>query len=449
MSVDELLKRFSADYAQRPAMVWRENVYTYEWLVKRALSCGDKLAGERHVVSLEADYSPEAVAALFGLLRAGCVVVPLAPELPARKRDEYMDIAQVSLRSRWTGDQIHFAMEERGRRAEHPLLASLLEEGSGGLVLFSSGTTGKSKAAVHSSERLLRKFRTAGRSSRTIPFMLFDHIGGLNILLQTLASGGCLYVAEDRSPHEVCRLIERHRIEVLPTSPTFMRLLLISGVCQHYDLSSLQVVSYGSEVMPPHTLALWNKQFPGVRAVQAYGMSEIGVLRTRSASSESLSFSIADSELQYRIVDGLLELKSGTAMLGYLNAPSPFTRDGWLRTGDEAIVEGNDIRILGRRSELINVGGEKVYPAEIESVIEQMDSISEVAVTAEPSAITGQLIKATVRLRQEIGLKELRGMIRAYCLEHLPPYKIPQKIEVTTEPLISNRMKKVRRPHSI
>ncbi|KAG2965024.1 hypothetical protein PC120_g27294, partial [Phytophthora cactorum] len=155
-------------------------------------------------------------------------------------------------------------------------------------------------------------------------------------MLQSLSSGGCLCVIPDRSPVEVCRTIEKYRVQALPVSPTFMNLMLLSEIYREFDLSSLEVVSYGSEVMPEALLAAWNRQFPHVRSVQAYGMSELGILPTRSKDSGSLLFTVRDEEVRYRIVDGLLEIQTKTAMIGYLNAPSPFTEDGWLQTGDEA-----------------------------------------------------------------------------------------------------------------
>ena len=84
-----------------------------------------------------------------------------------------------------------------------------------------------------------------------------------------------------------------------------------------------------------------------------------------------------------RIIDGNLQIKAESAMLGYLNAPSPFTEDGWFITGDEVLQKGDYIKILGRRSEIINVGGEKVYPAEVESVIQELDFVSDVEIYAE------------------------------------------------------------------
>src|SRR5581483_4450949 len=97
-----------------------------------------------------------------------------------------------------------------------------------GLVLFSSGSSGKPKGAVHDLAALLRKFERPRPALRTLAFLLFDHIGGINTLLHVLASGGCLVTVTDRSPDGVLAAVERHRVELLPTSPTFLNLVLLS-----------------------------------------------------------------------------------------------------------------------------------------------------------------------------------------------------------------------------
>lgn len=444
-----LMERFER-FDSRPSFVWQDKGYSYAWLVKQVAVVREQLQQEgiaQCVVSLEEDYSPYAVAAMLALFEQGCIVIPIDKKLVEAKMLEYLDIAEAQTRMKAGEAGIEIRLY-RQSAAEHPLLQSLLLEGVPGLIIFSSGSTGKSKAAVHRLDRLLHKFQVEGRPKRTIPFMMFDHIGGMNTLLQTLANGGCLYILEDRSPEHVCRTIERYRVEALPVSPTFLNLLLLSGVYQDFDLSSLEVVSYGSEVMPENTLTAWNAQFPTVRTVQAYGMSELGILQTKSKGSDSLLFSLKNDEVKFRIVDGMLEVKAATAMVGYLNRPDPFTEDGWLRTGDEVVAEGEYIRILGRRSEIINVGGEKVYPAEVESVLQLISAIEEVVVSSEPSGITGQLVKATVKLRteREHSLSELRRQIWDFCRDKLPAHKIPQKIVITRESLTNERMKKIRLP---
>jgi acyl-CoA synthetase (AMP-forming)/AMP-acid ligase II len=145
-----------------------------------------------------------------------------------------------------------------------------------------------------------------------------------------------------------------------------------------------------------------------------------------------------------RVVDGLLEIKARSAMLGYLNAPSPFTEDGWFRTGDAVEVDGDYIRVLGRRSESINVGGEKVYPAEVENTLQAMDGVKEVVVSGERNAITGAVVKARVRLETAETVGEFRVRMRAFCEGRLPRFKIPQKVVLVADELASERFKKIR-----
>src|SRR6185369_16038370 len=94
-----------------------------------------------------------------------------------------------------------------------------------------------------------------------------------------------------------------------------------------------------------------------------------------------------------------LWIRSSWAMLGYLNAPSPFDDEGWFNTGDLVETDGEYVRILGRKSDIINVGGQKVYPAEVESVVLEMDNIVDAIVTGRPSPVTGHVVVAKVLLR--------------------------------------------------
>ena len=132
-------------------------------------------------------------------------------------------------------------------------------------------------------------------------------------------------------------------------------------------------------------------------------------------------------------------------MLGYLNAPSPFTKDGWFKTGDAVEVDGEYIKILGRKSELINVGGEKVYPAEIESVMQEMNEIQEVAVYGEKNPIIGNIVCCNILLSEAIEINELKKRIRNHCIKKIESYKIPIKINIVKEQQHSERFKKMRK----
>ena len=311
-----------------------------------------------------ADYSPAAVSCLLALMQLGTIVVPLA----WGSRDQHGEFGRIAM----IEHQVEIDGQERQRvhpvaaRRSHPLLDQLRAAGQAGLVLFSSGSTGQARAILHALPKLLEKFQPPRRRWRTVSMLLFDHIGGFNTLLYTLANLGCLIVPTRRSPAGVCEAIQTHRAELLPTSPSFLNMLLLTEDHRRYDLSSLKLVTYGSELMPERTLRLVNAALPGAEFQQTYGLSELGILRSKSLANDSLLLQVGGEDYETKIVDGTLRIRSACSMLGYLNAPSPFDQDGWFDTGDAVIQEGEWYRILGRESQVINVGGQKVYPAEVE-----------------------------------------------------------------------------------
>jgi acyl-coenzyme A synthetase/AMP-(fatty) acid ligase len=249
---------------------------------------------------------------------------------------------------------------------------------------------------------------------------------------------------QDRSPDVVLKAVERYAVELLPTSPTFINLILLSEAYKRHDLSSLQTVTYGTEPMPESTLKRFHAALPDIRLQQTYGLSELGILRSKSKSSDSLWVKIGGEGFETRVVEGILQIKAHSAMLGYLNAPSPFTGDGWFVTGDRVETDGDYMRILGRESEMINVGGEKVHPAEVESVIQEMDNVEAVTVFGEKNAIVGNIVRAKVKLLQPEDSNEFTLRLKRYCRERLKPYKVPVKVEVSSDRQYSDRFKKTR-----
>jgi acyl-coenzyme A synthetase/AMP-(fatty) acid ligase len=429
------------------AIVWRDQPYSYAWLLDAVAEQGRALDAHGvhpgSVVSLEADFSPTSVAMLLALVDRSAVLVPLTDTVQEKKL-EFREIGQVkSMIMIDAGDRARF--DSTGRTAAHQHYRTLRERDHPGLVLFSSGSTGASKAAVHDLSFLLTKFTVPRQSKCTITFLLFDHIGGINTLLYTLSNAGCIVALSDRGPDAVCKAIERHGVQILPTSPTFLNLLLLSEAQKRYSLKSLELVTYGTEAMPESTLKRFCAAFPHVRMQQTYGLSEVGILRSKSRANDSLWVKVGGEDYETRVVDGLLEIKAKSAMLGYLNAPSPFTADGWFKTGDAVEVDGEYFRILGRRSEMINVGGAKLFPIEVENVIQQMDGVEDVAISAERNPITGHIVKARVKLSTNESLPDFRKRMNAFCRDRLERFKIPQKVELVGETMHGARYKKMRR----
>lgn len=445
MYIDYMRERF-AEAGESDALIWRDEAYSYAYLDRELQSSIDVLevaeveAGT--VVSLEADFSPKSIAMLLALIERGCIIVPLSSSVEAKK-PEFRETAQIELIIT-IDDTDYVDVATTGVVVDHEILIGLKSKGHPGLVLFSSGSTGKSKAAVHDFVPMLEKYKVPRHSLRTITFLLFDHIGGVNTLLYSLSNAGCVITVSDRRPETICRAIQNFQVELLPTSPTFLNLLLVSEAYANHDMSPLKIVTYGTEVMPESTLQRFHALFPEVRLLQTYGLSEVGILRSKSKSSDSLWVRVGGEGFETRVVDGMLEIKAKSAMLGYLNAPSPFTEDGWFITGDAVLVDGDYLKILGRKSELINVGGEKVYPAEVESVIQLMEGVEDVAVKGRPHPMTGHIVSACVRLSTDESLAEFRRRLNEHCRDHLQRFMIPQRVELVDESMHGERFKKMR-----
>ncbi|MDR2407238.1 MAG: fatty acid--CoA ligase family protein [Bacteroidales bacterium] len=445
----QILRDLFQKNSDREAVVWNDHIYHYDELLQKLDYWGHFL--DEHeivsgsVVALQADFSPNAAALMLALVERKMIIVPLTKSVAAKK-EEFLEIAQCEIEITLSElDDVtinHF--ENVSNNHEHYL--TLRTRNHSGLVLFSSGSTGKSKAAVHDFEFILEKFTVPRKPLRTISFLLYDHIGGINTMLHTFYNGGCLITVSERTPDAVAKTIEKYNVDLLPTSPTFLRLLLISDTVKKYSFQSLQLITYGTEPMPESTLQQLHETFPNIKIQQTYGLSELGILRSKSKDSDSLWVKIGGEGFETRVVDNILQIKSKSAMLGYLNAPAPFTDDGWFVTGDMVEVDGEYIKILGRKSELINVGGQKVYPAEVEAVIEELPEIISATVFGEDNAITGKIVCARVQLSNNISesQRELTKHIRQHCKKHLESFKIPMRIDFIETNNHSERFKKLR-----
>lgn len=446
MALDYLLKTFERG-TDEDAVIWRDQVMSYGQLMDCITSSIALLERNQiapgSVVLLEADFSPQSIAMMLALIQSNCIVVPIAHPTPA-KREQFKHIGEVEV-SITLDEQDQAHIEHSHTTAKHELLQKLKQGNRPGLILFSSGATGQPKAVVHDFLAYLERFNRPGHRLRTLNFLLFDHVAGLNTLFYTLSQAGCVVTVQDRTPESVLSTIEAHRVQLLPTSPTFLNLMLLSGIHNQYDLSSLELVTYGSEVMPESTLTRFREAFPGVHIYQQYGLSEMGVARSKSKSPDSVWVTLNSPEFEVRVRDGMLEVKSASAMLGYLNAESPFTEDGWFKTGDAVEVDGEFFRILGRKSEVINVGGEKVFPIEVENVLLEMNGVVDVKVIGVSNPIIGNMVKATVRLSTSETAAEFSRRMHEFCKDRLLAFQIPQKVVLVNDDMHSERFKKLRR----
>ena len=131
-------------------------------------------------------------------------------------------------------------------------------------------------------------------------------------------------------------------------------------------------------------------------------------------------------------------------MVGYLNAPNPIDEDGWMCTGDRVEVDGEYFRILGRQSDMINVGGQKVFPVEVETVLLEADNVVEAAVYGAKHPMLGNVVHARITLGEPEDRRALTERLRAHCVGRLAKFKMPVRFHIADADQHSVRFKKVR-----
>jgi acyl-CoA synthetase (AMP-forming)/AMP-acid ligase II len=435
------------EFRGREALIEGETTLTYDELIEQVDQLAERFrswgvtAGD--CFAFMGDYSIPNVTRFVTALVEGLVAVPIA----VKAADEVTRALEAVPRDWYAGADCRLdqAPERILPATHHPLLEQLRERRHPGIIILSSGSTGTPKVVLQDASMLLERFRHPRNAYRSLVFLLPDHIGGVNNLFSMLTCGSTLVIPKNRTPEEICELIESRKVSSIPVTPTFLNLLLISGAHKEYDLSSLKVISYATEVMPQHTLEAATKAFPGVRFVQIYGSSELGVFRCKSKDDASAFVSLKGDGVELQVREGRLWVKGMDSMLGYLSGePSGFDEDGWYDTGDVVVEQDGYYRFLGRASELINVGGQKVYPTEVESALMSLDGVLECSVFGEQHVLTGQVVAARVKLSTGESARAFKRRMRQALAARLESFKIPVVVTLG-DSVISQRFKKMRR----
>ncbi|WP_305862884.1 ANL family adenylate-forming protein [Helicobacter cholecystus] len=431
-------------FSTRIALIHQGKTYTYQQLIDQTLKYRDLISSipNHSKVAILGDYSFENIAFFFALYQNQHIIVPILSKQGQEEKFHEVGVEYVF-------DQSSSSFQSISQSKE---LSFSLKNDSG-LILFSSGSTGKPKAMLHNLDNLVAQFsEKKPKELNMLLFLMFDHIGGINTMLNIFSTGQTAVIPENRKDiHHIATLIEKYKISILPASPTFLNLMLLNKIPTQYDLSSLRMISYGTETMPETLLKNLQAAFPKTKFLQTFGTSEVGIVQTQSENSKSLFFKLSDPNIEYKIVDNELWIKSKTQVLGYLNASMESFVDGYFKTGDlveSKIIKGEEyIRIIGRAKELINVGGEKVLPQEVEGIITQIDGVLDCLVYGEKNAITGQSVSCEVVIDEnKINSGDIKKIIRSFCRGKIENYKIPSKVTCKESLQSSERFKKIRKP---
>ena len=322
------------------------------------------------------------------------------------------------------------------------------------VLQYTGGTTGTPKAAMLTHRNLLANVRQANAWNTTrrlgeevyLAAIPLFHIYGLTVaLLLALAEGGTVVLELRPDPAEILRLIQRYRPTQFPGVPALYRALLERPDVGRYRLSSIRYCVSGSAALPAETARRFERATGG-QLVEGYGLTEASpVTHANPVQGErrpgSIGLPLPDTD--QRIVEadgglplppgevGELEVRGPQVMLGYYGRPEETAAvlcDGWLRTGDLARVDPDGYAYLvDRKKDLINVGGLKVYPLEVERVLGEHPGVAEAAVVGVPDAAVGEVPRAFVVRAPgaTVTAEELAGFVR----ERLAHYKVPRSFE--------------------
>lgn len=384
------------------------------------------------VVALIGDFDPQTISIFLKLVQQMAIVVPLTKETKSQ-HEYFFEVVSVDV---IIEDGL---IKKRTKSRKHPLIQDLNKKQKPGLVLFSTGTTGRPKAILHNFENFIERFRTPRQAYTTLNFLMFDHIGGINTLFHTLFNKGLVVTTKSRQVSEILEILKLSQIEVLPTTPTFLRLMLLSGLIPDQLSKSLRIISYGTERMDQTTLDQLCALLPDVDFRQTYGMSEIGIVRVKSKARNSLFMRLGGEGIKTRIKEGVLEIWSRTKMLGYLNANSPFDQDGWYNTGDLVLEEDGYYKVIGRTSEIINVGGLKFLASELERVALEFHTIEFAKAKGITNPITGQHAELVVQTKS--GAETSKNELLEFLKSNLPGHMVPSRI-IFDEIKITHRLKR-------
>lgn len=425
------------------ALTKMDDNYTYQQLVELILNIRRELRTQHNncrTIILKGNYSMFSIAMFWAALLEKKTVLPLSQtsvsleEIVALSRADIIYEAESNQYSYTDFQEEHSKNFETPGNDNHP-----------GVIILSSGSTGSPKAVLHDAEKLLKKYLSSKQRYSTMAIMLFDHIAGVDTMFYSLASGGTLVIPEDRNPEGIIKTAVTAKVEVMPASPSLIQLLLLDARFSPHSLPNLKIITFGSEYMTDSIKARLVDRFSGkVKIIQKYGVTEIGNPATITKEDDPSYIKFKHGLLEYKIVNGILMIKTDSSMLGYLFRDRFEAFDGWFNTQDKVEVEGEWLKILGRVSDIINVGGQKVYPAEVESVLQSMSNVKDAVVYGKANPLLGSVVSAKISLHNAEDLSVFKSRMRAYCRDKLDAYKIPAIIELVDDVLITCRHKKAR-----
>jgi acyl-coenzyme A synthetase/AMP-(fatty) acid ligase len=319
-------------------------------------------------------------------------------------------------------------------------------------VLFTSGTTGRPKLVLHSLETLMGPLSdglgTAGEPPVWSTFYDVRRYGGLQVLLRALAGGGSMVLSDPAEPPgRFLRRAGEAKVTHISGTPSHWRRALISGAAGEMVP---RYVRLSGEAADQAILDALRHRFPDAEVAHAFASTEAGVafdVRDGKAGFPAALLTQA-GPVRLRVDEGSLRIRSPRTAVRYLGAAAPDLADaaGFVDTGDIVERQGDRYLFVGRRNDIINVGGLKVHPEAVEAVINEHPAVTMSRVSSRQSPITGAIVVADVVLRQSDSTPQVvTEEILDLCRSRLPRHQVPFSLRVVPSLAIAESGKLLRR----
>lgn len=308
-------------------------------------------------------------------------------------------------------------------------------------LLATSGTTGTPKLLSYSLSALCATSKSDIDKGKEFVWGLcydLNRFAGLQVYFQAVSSGSTLIIAESNSSiTETVKLFSGNGVNAMSATPSYWRKILMSSISK--DLM-LKRITLGGEISEQSILNALKIKFPDSAIVHIYASTEAGVgfvvKDGKSGFPVDYLNSADDSSIQMKIINEHLWIKSARGAVGTLEGALDVNPEGYVDSGDIVSVCDGRVIFLGRSSGAINVGGSKVIPEEVESVLNSCDYVELSKVFGKENSMLGMLVSAEVQLGSkaiDLEKKEIKSLIVAHCKEHLEPYKVPVILKFVNE----------------
>ena len=321
------------------------------------------------------------------------------------------------------------------------------------VTILTSGTSGTIKAARHDWLRLTRPVRRTGDGFTQRWLLAYrPHLyAGLQVLLQALLNRGTLVAPGPRDdPNQILQLMADAKVQFASATPSYWRRLVLWGDPAIVGQVPLRQITLGGEAVDQEILDRLRQAFPQARVVHIYATTELGrcfsvtdgrsgfpTSYLRGASADGVELQVREQQLFVRSANAMKEyVREGDTGSGAegsgAGTPAAWARadvEGWFPTGDLVEVIGDRVRFAGRASDMINVGGNKVYPLLVEQAIREVPGVVDVRVFGQPSSIAGQLVACEVVPAPGEDRELLRAGILERCRAQLDRYQVPRVVQ--------------------